>query len=180
MNQPPGFEVKGQKHRVYKLKKSLYGLKQSPRVWYNRIDQYLLKDGFCRSNNEPTLYIKVNQQGKILILCLYVDDMIYTGNMMLDEFKAAMKSEFEMTDLGLMKYFLGIEVEQSNHGICISQHKYAVDILKTFKMEKCKPVDTPIAIGTKLSKEDLGTVVNSTLYKQLVGSLMYLTTTRLT
>jgi hypothetical protein len=104
--------------------------------------------------------------------------MIYTGNMMLDEFKTTMKNEFEMTDLGLMKYFLGIEVEQSDHGIFISQHKYIVEVLKKFKMEKCKPADTPISLGTKLSKEDLGLVVNSTLYKQLVGSLMYLTTTR--
>ena len=136
MCQPHGFEVKGQEHRVYKLKKALYGLKQALRAWYSRIDQYLLKDGFSRSNNEPTLYIKVNQQGKILILCLYVDDMIYTGNMMLDEFKEAMKSEFEMIDLGLMKYFLGIEVEQSNHGICISQQKYGADILKKFKIGK--------------------------------------------
>ena len=119
---------------MYKLKKSLYGLKQYSWAWYSRIDQYLLKDGFSRSNTEPASYLKVNKQDNILILCLDVDDMIYTGNMMLDEFKAAMKSEFEMTDLGLMKYFLGIEVEQSNHGICISQQKYAADILKKFKM----------------------------------------------
>ena len=77
-----------------------------------------------------------------------------------------------------MKYFLGIEVEKSNHGICISQQKYAVDVLKNFKMEKCKPTDTPISLGTNLSKEYLGSEVNCTLYKQLVGSLMYLTATR--
>ena len=112
VHQPPGFKVKTQEHRVYKLKKALYGLKQAPRAWYSRIDYYLLKDGFNRSENEPTLYIKVNQLGNILILCLYVDDMIYTWNMMLDAFRSAMKNEFEMTDLGLMKYFLGIEVDQ--------------------------------------------------------------------
>jgi hypothetical protein len=78
VDQPPGFEVKGQEQKVYKLKKSLYGLKQAPRAWYSRIDSYFLNDGFNRSNNEPTLYIKADQQGKILILCLYVDDMIYT------------------------------------------------------------------------------------------------------
>ena len=98
--------------------------------------------------------------------------------MMLDEFKVAMKSEFEMKDFGLMKYFLGIELEQSNHGIFISQQKYVVDILKRFKMEKCKPTDTLIDLGTELRKEYLGSVVNSTLYKQLVGSLIYLTTIR--
>jgi hypothetical protein len=103
--------------------------------------------------------------------------MIYTGNMMLDAFRSTMKNEFEMTDLGLMKYFLGIEVEESDHGIFISQHKYAAKVLKKFKMEKCKSADTPISLGTKLSKEDLGSIIICTLYKQLVGSLMYLTTT---
>ena len=156
----------------------MYGLKRALRAWYSRIDNYLLKDGFRRSNNEPTLYIKEDSHGNILILCLYVDDMIYTGNMLLDEFKTTMTNEFEMTDLGLMKYFLGIEVKQSDDGIFISQQKYATDVLKTFKMENSKPIDTPIEFGTKLSKEDKGSVVNSTLYKQLVGSLMYLTVTR--
>jgi hypothetical protein len=104
--------------------------------------------------------------------------MIYTGNMMLDAFRSAMKNEFEMTDLGLMKHFLGIEVDQSDHGIFISQQKYVADVLKKLKMEKCNPVDTPITLGTKLSKEYFGSVISSTLYKQLVGSLMYLTTTR--
>jgi hypothetical protein len=176
-HQPPGFEVKTQEHRVYKLKKSVYGLKKAPRSWYSRIDHYLLKDGFSRIKNEPTLYIKVNKKVNILILCIYVDNMIYTRNMMLNAFRSAMENEFEMTYLGLMNYFLGIEVEQSDHGIFISQQKY-VEVLKKFKMEKCKPDHTPISLGTKLSKEDLGSIISSTLYKQIVGSLMYLTTTR--
>ena len=178
VHQPPGFKIKGQEHKVYKLKKALYGLKQAPRAWYNRIDNYLLKDGFRGSNNEPTLYIKEDSHGNIFISCLYVDDMIYTGNMLLDEFKTTMTNEFEMTDLGLMKYFLGIEVKQSDDGIFISQQKYATDILKTFKMENHKSIDTPIEFGTKLSKQDEGYVIHSTLYKKLVGSLMYFTTTR--
>ena len=98
--------------------------------------------------------------------------------MLLDEFKATMTNEFEMTDLGLMKYFLGIEVKQSDDGIFINQQKYATDVLKKFKKENSKTIDTPIEFGTKLSKEDKGFVANSTFYKQLVGSLMYLTTTR--
>jgi hypothetical protein len=178
VDQPPSFEVKGQEDKVYKLKKSLYGLKQAPRAWYSRIDSYLINNGFNRSSNEPTLYTKSNQEGKILIVCLYVDDMIYTGNLMLEEFKAAMKTKFEMTDLGLMKYFLGIEVDQSSHGIFVCQQKYATDILKRFRMDKCKPTETPIALGTKLSKQDEGSTIDSTLYKRLVGSLMYLTATR--
>ena len=150
--QPPGFKIKNQEHKVYMLKKELYGLKQAPRAWYNQIDHYLLNNGFIRSDHEPTLYIKNDHQSNILILCLYVDDIIYTGNMLLDEFKATMKNEFEMTDLGLMRYFLGIEVKQTQDGMFMSQQKYATDILKKFKMDRCKPVDTPIEVGTKLSK----------------------------
>ena len=83
-----------------------------------------------------------------------------------------------MTDLGLMKYFLGLEVTQTDKGIFIFQHKYATDILQRFRMDKCKPAQTPIALGTKLTKNGDELTVNNTLYKQLVGNLMYLTTTR--
>jgi len=93
---------------VNKLNKFLYRLKQSPRSWYNRIDSYLINNGFNRRSNEPTLYKKSYQEGKILIVFLYVDDMIYTTNIMLEEFKAAMITEFEMNYIGLMKYFLGL------------------------------------------------------------------------
>jgi hypothetical protein len=116
---------------------------------------------------------------KILIVCLYVDDMIYTGNLELTNFKHAMQSEFEMTDLGIMKYFLGIEVDQSTKGIFVYQKKYAADIIKKFRMEECNPTKTPIPLGTKLSKKYEGPTVDSTLYKSLVGNLLYLTTTRL-
>ena len=102
-DQPPGFEIKNQNHKVYRLKKALYGLKQAPRSWNNWLDHYLLNNGFRRRDHEPTLYIKNDHQGNMLILYLYVDDIIYTGNMLLDEFKVAMKNEFEMTDLGLMR-----------------------------------------------------------------------------
>jgi hypothetical protein len=178
VDQPPGFEVKEHPTKVYRLKKALYGLKQAPRAWYNRIDAYLIKSGFNRSQNEPTLYTKTDQQGKILIVCMYVDDMIYTGNLQLDSFKHAMQSEFEMTDLGIMKYFLGIEVDQSTKGIFVCQQKYATDIIKRFCMEDCNPTETPIPLGTKLSKQDEGPTIDSTLYKILVGILLYLTTTR--
>jgi hypothetical protein len=178
VDQPPGYEVKDQEQKVYKLKKALYGLKQAPRAWYSRIDSYLIANGFSRSENEPTLYVKTDPPGNILLVCIYVDDMIYTGNLMLQEFKTVMQKEFEMTDMGLMRYFLGLEVDQSDQGIFICQHKYAADILKRFRMDKCKAAETPIAAGTRLSKQDTGPAVDSTLYKQMVGSFMYLTTTR--
>ncbi|MCY6524999.1 reverse transcriptase domain-containing protein, partial [Actinobacillus pleuropneumoniae] len=81
------------------MKKALYRLKQMPRAWYRRIDNYMIKNGFFRRNTEPTLYIKVNEHGHILIGCLYVDDMLFISDFALDEFKVAMMKEFEMTDL---------------------------------------------------------------------------------
>jgi hypothetical protein len=123
---------------VYPWKKALYGLKKAPRAWYNVTDTYLIKSGFNRSQNEPTLYTKTNQQGKILIVCLYVDDMIYIGNLELTSFKHAMQSEFEMTDV-IMKHFFGIEVDQSTKGIFSCQQKYAATIIKIFGMEYCNP-----------------------------------------
>eukprot|EP00253_Pinus_taeda_P019929 PITA_19929 len=175
---PPRYEVEGKEDKIYRLKKELYGLKQAPRAWYSRIDSYMIKNGFCRRNIETTLYTNVNEHGKILIVCVYVDDMIFTGDFELEEFKAAMMKEFEMTDLGLMKYFLGIEDEKSKKGIFKCQNKYAKDLLKRFRMENCKPVPTPVATGTNLNKDDEGSDVNPTLFKGLVRSLMYLTATR--
>jgi hypothetical protein len=132
VDQPLGFEVQEQPAKVYRLKKALYGLKQAPRAWYSRIDTYLIKSGFSRSQNELTLYTKTNQHDKILIVCLYVNDMIYTGNLELTNFKHAMQSEFEMKDLGIMKYFLGIEVDQLTKSLFFCQKKYAIDIIKRF------------------------------------------------
>jgi hypothetical protein len=138
----------------------------------------LISVGFNISPSEPTLYTNINQGGKILIVCLYVDDLILTGDLFIDDFKNAIKTKFEITDLGLMKYFLGIEVDQSDDGIFIFQTNYANEVIKRFRMLNCKPTTTPIATSIKLSKYDEGSYVDSTLYKRLVCILMYLTTTR--
>ena len=179
MEQPQGYEVPVQEHKVYRLKKVLYGLKQAPRAWYSRIDSYLIKNGFHRSESEPTLYTKVNEQGNMLIVFLYVDDLIFTGDFGIKEFRTVMESEFEMIDLGLMKFFMGIEVQQYESGIFISQSKYANTVFKRFNMSNCKAVSTRVITGLKLSKDNDGSTVDPTLFKRLVGSLMYLTTTRL-
>ena len=94
VDQPPGYTVKGHEDKVYKMEKAFYGLKQAPRAWYSRIDSYLINNGFNRSNNEPTLYVKT-EQGKILMVCLYVDDMICTGNLMLEDFRTVMKKNLK-------------------------------------------------------------------------------------
>ena len=90
VDQPPGYTIKGHEEKVYKMKKALYGLKQAPRAWYSRIDSYLINNGFNRSNNHPTVHVKI-EQGKILMVCIYVDEMIYTGNLMLEYLKIVMK-----------------------------------------------------------------------------------------
>ncbi|RVW45415.1 Retrovirus-related Pol polyprotein from transposon TNT 1-94 [Vitis vinifera] len=180
VEQPPGYEQKGNEQKVYRLKKALYGLKQAPRAWYSRIESYFMKEGFKKCHYEHTLFIKTGKGGKILIVCLYVDDLIFTGNdeIMFAEFKKSMMLEFDMIDLGKMRYFLGIEVMQRSDGIFINQKKYTQEVLERFSMDKCNPVHNPMVPGFKLTKNGDGVKVDSTFYKKIVGILMYLTATR--
>ncbi|KAL0344258.1 UNVERIFIED_CONTAM: Retrovirus-related Pol polyprotein from transposon TNT 1-94 [Sesamum angustifolium] len=135
--------------------------------------------GFRRSLSEPTLYIK-SQGNDTLIVSLYVDDLIYTGNneKMIQDFKEDMMKTFEMSDLGLMHFFLGIEINQEKEGIFICQRKYTETLLKKFKMESCKTVSTPLVTGKKYQKEDGSQKVDGSMYRSLIGSLLYLTATR--
>lgn len=138
-----------------------------------------MREGFERCYCEHTLFLKKEGE-EVLIVSLYVDDLIYTGNSesLLERFKASMMQEFSMSDLGRMRFFLGVEVVQDEGGIFINQQKYAMEILKRFGMESCNSVRNPIIPGHKLSKEGTGEEVNPTTFKQLVGSLRYLTVTR--
>jgi len=114
VQQPEGFEVAGHEHKVYKLHKALYGLRQAPRAWYSRIDTHLIQLGFKRSENEATLYLKQDEDGLQLVISLYVDDMLVTRSnvKLLAEFKREMQDVFEMSDIGIMNYFLGMEIHQ--------------------------------------------------------------------
>ncbi|KAG7547302.1 Reverse transcriptase RNA-dependent DNA polymerase [Arabidopsis suecica] len=180
IQQPKGYVVKGCEEKVYKLHKALYGLKQAPRAWFSRIEEYFLREGFQMSQNEETLFLKTNKQGNVLFVSVYVDDLIYTGDdvSMMREFKTSMENEFDMTDLGKMRFFLGIEVLQTPQGIHISQSKYALEILRRFEMENCNPVFNPMVPGSKLDIDEGGERVDDTFYKQIIGSLLYITTTR--
>ncbi|XP_050125167.1 secreted RxLR effector protein 161-like [Malus sylvestris] len=111
----------------------------------------------------------------------YVDDLIFTGNdeLLFKQFKRSMMVEFDMADLGKMRYFLSIEVVQKTDGIFISQRKYAQEVLERLNMDQCNSVQNPMVPGFKLTRDEEGVGVDSTLYKQMVGSLMYLTATRL-
>lgn len=129
--------------------------------------------------NGHALYAK-EKDDHILFVSLDVDDLIFTENdpKMIENFKLAMTSEFDMTNLGLMSYFLGLEVKQHEDGIFLSQKHYAKEILKKFKMEDCNPCGTPMECGAKLSMHDEVETKDSTLFKSLVGCLRYLTCTR--
>lgn len=166
---------------MYKLNKALYGLKQAPRAWFSRIESYFRKEGFGKEDSEQTLFTKVNKQGKHLIISLYVDDLIYIGddeNMMV-EFKYSMMKEFDMTDLGKMKYFHGTEVVQFDGGIFISQAKYVMEVLRRFGTKHSNFVENPMVPGFKISKDENGIEMDGSFFKQLIGSMMYLTATRL-
>ncbi|KAA3467574.1 pleiotropic drug resistance protein 3-like [Gossypium australe] len=180
VDQPQGFKVTGKEDMVYKLNKALYGLKQAPRACYSRIDGYLISLGFERSISEPTLYVKKKKAKTQLIVSLYVDDVLVTGGdqAMLVDFKTKMQQMFEMSDLGLMTYFLGMEVTQTQKGICLSQKAFAVKILNKFSMENRKATSTPVAVGEKLSSQGIFEEVCESTYRSLVGCLLYLIATR--
>eukprot|EP01018_Ginkgo_biloba_P040026 Gb_26864 [translate_table: standard] len=124
--------------------------------------------------------MKVRDSISVTFMVLYVDDLLITGNdvSMILDLKKDLQMNFEMIDLGLLHYFLGIEVWQTPGRVFISQAKYIWEVLRRFRMEDCKPVCTPMEIGTKLRVQDEGVQIDGTLYRQLVGSLIYLTTTR--
>ncbi|KAA3481548.1 pleiotropic drug resistance protein 3-like [Gossypium australe] len=180
IEQPDGFKVLGEEHKVYKLKKALYGLKQAPRAWYNRIDAYLSRLGFKKSISEPTLYVKKAEKETLLIVSPYVDDLLVTGcrSELIEEFKKQMQDVFEMTDLGLMTYFLRMGVNQNEHGIFISQQAFTLKVLSKFCMANNKPASTLVALGEKLSRNSEHDRVDEKSYRSLIGGLLYLIATR--
>ena len=180
MDLPPGCnKLERHSQKVCKLKKSLYGLKQSPRAWFGRFTKSMIAFGYVQSNSDHTLFLK-KQQSKITALIIYVDDMVVTGNDP-EERKALqeyLSREFEMKDLGSLKYFLGIEVSRSKKGIFLSQRKYALDLLQETGMSACQPSTSPMEEGLKLHSLKDQVPIDKGRYQRLVGRLMYLAHTR--
>lgn len=179
VSQPEGFVKKGREHQVYKLEKSLYGLRQSPRAWNTRLDETMKKLGFKRCKHEQAVYRRGEGQ-QILIVGTYVDDLIVTGGTCVEilAFKKQMEDQFEMTDFGLLNYYLGIEVIQKEEGILKKQTGYAKKILKETSLQDCNVTQFPMEPGLKLSKEDSGSETDVTAYRRVIGSLRYLTHSR--
>eukprot|EP00253_Pinus_taeda_P031677 PITA_31677 len=178
IEQPKGFETFDYESHVCQLKRALYGLKQAPRAWYTRIDNYFTGLGFTKSEADANLY-HIMVKGKPLIIVLYVDDLILIGDdQLIISFKEDHAREFEMKDMDLMHYFLGMEVWQKDGELFVSQGKSANEILRRFHMEKCKPMQTPLAGKWRKENATSGEVVEATVHSQLVSSLMYLVNTR--
>lgn len=141
VKQPPGFEVKGQEGNVYKVRKTLYGLKKIPRAWNKRIVILLIKLGFKKFTLEHGMYVKGKNEQHQIILCLHVDGMLVTSSneIKLTRFKSSMEIEFEISDLENLTYFLGMEVVNAKFGVFLHQKKYIKDILKKFMISKLQP-----------------------------------------
>jgi hypothetical protein len=180
IEQPEGFVIHNEKSHVCRLKKALYGLKQAPRAWYEKMDGFLMSLGFSKSVVDPNLYYHIDGN-ECLILVLYVEDLFLTDSeRLIVECKQALTAKFEMKDLGMMHYFLGLEVWQSTDEIFLSQGKYTMEILKKFSMTECKSMPTSMVMDLK-KMNDVSTDSNEIdphLYRQLIGSLMYLVNSR--
>ncbi|GJT41679.1 putative ribonuclease H-like domain-containing protein [Tanacetum coccineum] len=179
VSQPEGFEDQENPTHVYRLKKALYGLKQAPRAWYDTLSKFLMANNFFKGAVDPTLFTR--KSGKhILLVQIYVDDIIFasTDHNACNIFSKEMSSKFQMSMMGQMSFFLGLQVSQSPGGIFINQAKYALETLKKYGMDLSDPVDTPMVDRLKLDEDLMGIPVDQTRFRGMVGSLMYLTASR--
>lgn len=182
MNQPKGFVIPGKENLVCRLKKSLYGLKQSPRQWYKRFDSFMLSRGFKRSDYDSCVYLKI-VNGSAIYLLLYVDDMLIVAKEKSEiaKLKAQLSKEFEMKDLGAAKKILGMEItrDRKSGKLYLSQRGYIEKVLRRFNMHNAKPVSTPLATHFRLSSDLCPQsdheieYMSRVPYSSAVGSLMY-------
>nr|GEW08551.1 putative ribonuclease H-like domain-containing protein [Tanacetum cinerariifolium] len=178
--QPPRFEDSDYPDKVYKVVKALYGLHQAPRAWYKTLANYLLENSFQRGKIDQTLFIK-KQKGDILLVQVYVNDIIFgsTNKDLCKAFEKLMKDKFQMSSMRELTFFLGLQVKQKQDGIFISQDKYVAEILRKFGLTDGKSASTPIDTEKPLLKDPDGEDVDVHTYKLMIGSLMYLTSSRL-
>ena len=178
MQQPERFAKPGKEHLVCKLERTIYGLKQSPRAWYERLHAHLHNNRFSRSTADHSVYVR-REGEKFMIILVYVDDLVLASNNkpMLQEFKTSMEKEFKMSDLGDAHHFLGLELirDRKERIIKVRQARYAEDVLRRFNMEDSKPISTPMDPNARLTKsEEVVGADEKRWYRSAVGSLMYL------
>ncbi|KAL5768866.1 hypothetical protein ACOSQ2_015649 [Xanthoceras sorbifolium] len=178
MEQPPGFVAQRESVRVCRLKKSLYGLKQSPRAWFGKFSQAVEKFGMMKSKSDHSVFYKQSKAG-IILLVVYVDDIVITGSdaTRISSLKSFLHTQFHTKDLGMLKYFLGVEVTRSKNGIFLSQRKYVLDLLTETGKLGARPCSAPMTPNMHLTGE--GEIIEDPeKYRRLVEKLNYLTVTR--
>jgi hypothetical protein len=179
VRQPPGFESVEFPHGVYKLRKALYVLKQARRAWYDRLRGFLFSKGFEMGKVDKTLFL-LRQVDDILIVLVYVDDIVFgsSSHSLVMRFAEDMSKEFEMSIMGELQFFLGLQIKQAKEGTFVHQAKYTKDILKKFKMDDSKPLPTKVSTTTALDADEDGKPVDQKEYRSMISSLLYLTATR--
>ncbi|GJZ27853.1 putative ribonuclease H-like domain-containing protein [Tanacetum coccineum] len=170
VSQPPGFVDPDHPKKVYKVVKALYGLHQAPRAWYATLSTFLEKHGYRRGTIDKTLFIKKDKKD-IMLVQVYVDDIIFgsTRKSWCDEFEALMKGRFQMSSMGELIFFLGLQVKQKTDGIFISQDKYVADMLKKFDLASVKTAITPMETKMALTKDEEADEVDVHLYRSMIG-----------
>ncbi|GJV43790.1 putative ribonuclease H-like domain-containing protein [Tanacetum coccineum] len=177
--QPPGYEDPDFHDRVYKVEKALYGLHQAPKAWYETLSTSLLDNGFQRGKIYKTLFIR-RVKSDFLLIQVYMDDIIFgsTKKSLCIEFEKMMHKKFQISSMGELTFFLGLQVKQKEDGIFISQDKYVIEILKKFGFTDVKTASTSMETHKPLLKDADGEDVDEHLYRSMIGSLMYLTSSR--
>lgn len=179
VKQPPGFVDPKLPNHVFRLNKALYGLKQAPRAWYDTLSMFLIENSFQRGAIDKTLFIK-RDKGAILIVQIYVDDIIFgsTNEGLCKWFSSLMSNQYKMSMMGELTYFLGLQIDQKPNGTFINQSKYVFDLLKKYSFQNCSVMKTPMSTSDKLHKDSTGKKVCQTTYRGMIGSLLYLTSSR--
>lgn len=178
MTPPPGL-FSSSTSEVCKLNRSLYGLKQAPRAWFEKFRTTLLQFTFVQSQYDSSLFLHKSSTGIVLLL-VYVDDIVITGSdsLLITQLQQHLHDSFHMKDLGQLTYFLGLEVHSNTSGIFLHQHKYTQDLVSLAGLQDSSLVDTPLEVNVKYHMEEGELLSDPSLYRQLVGSLNYLTITR--
>jgi hypothetical protein len=179
VHKPSGFAIPDKEGKVLRLRKTLYGLRQAPRAWNAKLDSTLRRMGFEQSSHEAVVYRRGNG-GNVLLVGVYVDDLVITGtkDVGVAAFKEEMKATFQMSDLGPLSFYLGIEVHQDDSGITLRQIAYTKCVVELAGLTDCNLALTPMEEKLKLSHDSTTEEVDATQYRRLVGSLRYLAHTR--
>jgi hypothetical protein len=169
----------GSYDRVYKFSKYLYMLKQAPWIWYARLKTLLLEHVYVMENVDKIIFT-LKHDNDFLLIQIYVDDIIFgdSSHVLVSNFQEIMEKEFQMSMIGELTFFLGIQVKQTKSGIFVHQVKYMKDLMKKFNMAEFKPVSTPMSMATVLDPDKNGKAVDQREYRSMISSLLYLTMTR--